>query len=93
MNIELEKTEHGGEFIVKEEGERLGELTYRLAGDSRMTIDHTGVDPSLRGKGVGRDLVVKAVEFARENDLKIMPVCPYARKIMEESDEFADVLA
>jgi uncharacterized protein len=92
MNIEQVKSEHGGEFIVRENGERRGELTYRLAGETRMTIDHTGVDPSLRGQGIGRDLVVKAVEFAREHNLKITPVCPYAKHVIERSTDLKDVL-
>jgi predicted GNAT family acetyltransferase len=58
-----------------------------------MVIDHTEVDEKLRGEGVGEDMVRAAVEYARENDLKINPACPYARKVIERTPELQDVLA
>ena len=92
MEIKHEETESKGSFYVEKGGERVAEMTYSKAGASRIIIDHTEVNKSLRGEGVGESLVEKGVKFARENNLKVVPLCPFAKKIIDETPEFQDVL-
>lgn len=80
-----------GAFYLEENGERLAEMVYTKEKD-RMIIQHTEVDESLRGKNIGFELVEHAVEYAREANLKIVPLCPFAKKIIERHKEFQDVL-
>ena len=60
---------------------------------SRVIIDHTQVDDSLRGKGVGAQLVLAAVQFARSENVRLMPLCPYAKSVFDKTPEYGDVLA
>ena len=92
--MQIQNDEHGakGAFFIERDGEWIAEMTYKKSGD-RMTIDHTEVDKSLQGKGVGKDLVEAGVEFARKNNLKIVAECPFAKKVIDETPEFQDVLA
>jgi predicted GNAT family acetyltransferase len=92
--MQIQRDEHGrkGAFYIEENGEWIAELTY-IKNDGNMTIDHTEIAVKLRGEGIGQDLVKAAVEYARENDLKIKADCPYARKVIERTPEFQDVLA
>ncbi len=92
MNIE--RIEHGakGTFIVKENNELLAEMTYSKAGDNLIIIDHTEVSDTLRGKGAGKQLVTAAVNYARENKITILPLCPFAKSVFDRTPEFADVL-
>ncbi len=92
MNIQHEATGKGGRFFLHENGKDLAEMSYVWAGEERFIIDHTEVDPSLEGKGVGKALVATGVEFAREKKASILPLCPYAKKVMERMPEYADVL-
>ncbi len=91
--MQIQRDEHGrkGAFFIEEDGEWIAELTY-FTNSGTMTIDHTEVDEKLRGEGIGEDMVKAAVEYAREKNLKIKPACPYARKIIESTPEFQDVL-
>ena len=91
--MQIQRDEHGrkGAFYIDENGEWIAELTY-IKNNGTMTIDHTEVDEKLRGEGVGEDLVRAAVEYARESGMKVNPACPYARKIIENTPEFQDVL-
>jgi predicted GNAT family acetyltransferase len=90
--IEHEQTGHRGAFFVEEEGKRLAQLTYTVAG-TKIILDHTEIDDSLRGTGTGRKLVAAAVDWAREEDVRLMPLCPFARSVFEKHPEFADVRA
>lgn len=93
--MEIQREEHGrkGAFFIDQDGEWVAELTYFKSAAGEITIDHTEVDPELRGDSVGEDLVKAAVEYARENNLKIKPVCPFAKKVIDETADFQDVLA
>ena len=75
-----------------ENGERLAEMSYTVAG-SRVIIDHTDVDDRLRGKGAGKRLVRAAVEWARAENQKLMPLCPFAKSVFDKTAEYSDVLA
>ena len=65
MDILQEQPNSKGRFYVEENGEILAEMTYSMAGENLMIIDHTEVADSLRGKNVGYQLVKKATGFAR----------------------------
>lgn len=43
-------------------------------------LDYTEVNPSYSGQGLGKILLDYTVRFARESEVKILPLCPYAKK-------------
>ena len=92
--MEIKHVEKGGRggFVVRDEdGKRVAELTYVTAGDSAFIIDHTEVDPDLRGQGVAEKLLDAAANYARENNLKIHATCPFALSKLQDEEEFKDV--
>lgn len=83
----------GNRFVVKDaEGKEAGEVTYSRAGESLLIIDHTGVDDAHRGQGLAEQLVDKVVEKAKKEDLKIMPLCPFAKKQFDEKEDYKPYL-
>lgn len=82
-----------GGFFAYEEEKKIGEMTYVDAGPDKIIIDHTEVDPEEKGKGIGGILLEKAVDFARENNKKILPLCPFAKASFDRNVEIRDVLA
>jgi uncharacterized protein len=92
MEIKLEQSGTKGSFYVEEQGKRLAEMTFSKAGDKRIIIDHTDVSDTLRGKGAGKQLVSAAVDHARKNGLKILPLCPFAKSVFDKVPAFRDVL-
>lgn len=92
MKIQHQETESKGSFYIEEDGKRMAEMTYSKAGDHLIIIDHTVVDDALRGQGAGKQLVETAVQMARERNLKIIPLCPYAKSVFDRTPEYKDVL-
>jgi uncharacterized protein len=92
MTIQLHLESNKGVFFIEENGERLAEMTFRITALPKMIIDHTEVNKKLSGKGAGKQLVAQAVEYARLNKLKITPLCPFAKAVLEKTDEYRDAL-
>jgi len=82
---------HKGAFNIERKGKRLAEMTYSMAGD-KLIIDHTDVSEALRGTGSGGKLVAAAVEWARTNGKKILPLCPFAKSVFDKTPDYRDVL-
>ena len=92
MNIQQQDDGKRGAFFVEEEGKRLAEMAYVWAGTERFIVEHTEVDESLEGKGVGKQLVHQAVEFARTKGVKLIPLCPFTKAVIDKTPDFQDVL-
>jgi uncharacterized protein len=93
MLIQHKQEGSKGSFYVAEANTTLAAMTYSMAAADLMIIDHTEVDDVLRGKNVGYQLVNTAVEYARANGIKIIPLCPFAKSVFDKKKEvFADVL-
>lgn len=92
MDIQHREHGHKGSFYIEENGVQAAELTYVKNGETRMILDHTGVEPAYKGKGLGKALVFHSAEYAREHNLKILPLCPFAKALYQKYDELQDVL-
>ena len=92
MNIELKLDGKNGVFeLMDEQNKAVGELTFILK-EEQMIINHTGVNPDLRGQGLSEKLVLEAVDYARKNKLKIIPFCSYVSVYVGKHPEVQDVI-
>lgn len=82
----------GGRYLTTIDG-HTAEMTYSRAGTARIIIDHTSVPDALRGKGAGQALVKRAVEDARAEGIRIIPLCPFAKAQIDKHPDWQDVLA
>ncbi len=87
--------------IVKNEAEQRFEthvngqtafLTYKRFPE-RFVIVHTEVPPSLEGHGIGGKLAGAALDFARAEHLRVIPVCPYVAGFIRKHPEYLDLLS
>lgn len=65
---------------------------YQLS-DGVMRMTHTGVHPSLQGRGIAARLVEAALAHARSHGLKVRPDCTYVHSYMERHPQTRDLLA
>lgn len=92
MEIIQENGERKGFFKAVEESKEAGLMTYTWAGPGKFIIDHTEVSPEFNGKGVGKQLVMAALAYARAERVKIMPLCPFAQSVFDKNPDIKDVL-
>ena len=92
MEVQQKDNGESGVFFIEKDGAWLAEMTYVWVGTDRIIIDHTEVDVLLKGKSAGKQMVSKAVDFAREKGINIIPLCPFAKSVFDKTPEFRDVL-
>jgi len=92
MEVKNKNDGKKGAFYIEDEGKEIALMHYTFAGPGKMIIEHTEVNDEYEGKGLGRQLVKAGVAYAREHNMKILPLCPFAKKIFDITPAFADVL-
>ncbi|MBK8603256.1 MAG: N-acetyltransferase [Saprospiraceae bacterium] len=92
--MEVTRNDNGstGSFVAFDSGMEAGTMTYKWDGEDIFIIEHTEVNEAFSGRGVGKKLLMAAVEFARENNKKINPVCSFAKSMFEKIEAIRDVL-
>ncbi|MGH1437452.1 MAG: GNAT family N-acetyltransferase [Lewinella sp.] len=88
--------------VVNNEGEHRFEITvddqtsfaeYLLRKDF-VVYPHTVVPKAIGGNGIGEALATYAMNYAREQGLKVKPYCPFIAKFMKDNlNLYGDLLA
>ena len=73
-------------YLENESKKTIAEVTFYEIKDGVYNIDHTFVDDSLRGDGIGSKLVEEAVNMIKSKGYKIQATCPFASKWLEENE-------
>ncbi len=68
----------------------LSKLDY-IQDDKNFVITHVGVHPSLRGQGVAGRIVEVSLAYAKENSLRVVPMCSYAAAFIRRHPEYAEL--
>lgn len=67
-------------------------LAYRLLPD-RLVLYHTEVPVPLERHGIAAKLTRAALDFARANHLRVVPLCPYVSSFLLKNREYQDLLS
>lgn len=92
MEIKHTKNADGGEFAAFIDNEQAGLISYLNEAGGVMALEHTEVDDRFRGQAVGKNILLEIVEYARQNGLKIKPVCPFIVSMFKRYEDIRDVL-
>ena len=79
-----------GCFEIERDGQ-IAYLEYTLAGKVLQLI-HTEVPESLRGHGLASELAKSALDWARENKVKVDVICPSVAEYLEKHPEYSDLV-
>lgn len=64
---------------------------YMLVGE-KIIIEHTEVPVELEGKGIASLIVRAALDYARAQKLKVMPLCPFTAGFIHRHPEYQDLV-
>ncbi|MDO8994225.1 MAG: GNAT family N-acetyltransferase [Daejeonella sp.] len=92
MEIKHRENAHKGSFYVEENNTVLAELSYSFAGADKLILDQTNVSAKLKAKNIGNSLVEAAVNYSKAKNIRIVPLCPFAKDLIENTPEFREVL-
>lgn len=81
-----------GYFAALDNETEAGRMSYTFAGETKMILDHTEVSDEYRGQNIGKRILMEVVNYARENKIKIIPLCPFAKSVFNKIEEIRDVL-
>lgn len=90
MSLEISHNPASTRFSTRLDGHE-AELVYRRQG-TRLLIDHTGVPEAIGGRGVAGELVRAALDYARAEGLRVVPLCSYSAEYIRRHHEYADLV-
>jgi predicted GNAT family acetyltransferase len=88
LHIVNNKLKHRFETEI---GPRTAFLNYILA-DKVITFTHTEVPSSLNGRGIGTALVKAGLDYATEQDLRVVPQCPFVADFISLHPQYQSIV-
>jgi predicted GNAT family acetyltransferase len=79
-----------GQFELEQDG-HVAYLQYTIAGHV-LALIHTEIPESLRGTGIASTLAKTALDWARENHMKVDVVCPFVAGYLQTHPEYSDLI-
>jgi predicted GNAT family acetyltransferase len=67
-------------------------IEYIVRGNMMMLI-HTEVPHALEGKGIGNKIVQKTLNYIKEHNHTLAPLCPFVAKYITKHPEWKSILA
>lgn len=92
MNITIKECGNKGFATASDKNSQAGIMTYSIPHADYIIIDYTEVEEPFKGKGVGKELLYKIVDMARDKGIHILPLCSFAKAMFDKTDEIKDVL-
>lgn len=80
-----------GAFVIMDGEEQVAEMVLKVD-EQQLIVYHTEVLPQAEGKGLAKEMLNAMVTYARENKLKVVPLCPYVHaQFKRHPTDFADL--
>lgn len=89
-------------FVVKDEsassytalaGEStIGELSYSVAAEDRLTLAALFVEPEYRSQGIASDLIRRVLDDIRSQNRTVTVLCPIVRAFVDRNPEYGDLV-
>ena len=89
-NVVVENNEAAKRFEARVDG-KVAFIQYRYEKD-RIVMIHTEVPDSLGGRGLAGKLAHAALEYARAEGLKVVPLCPYVASYIRKHPEYQSLV-
>ena len=76
-----------GRYAIAVEGKKVGLADFADRGDQRV-FHHTEIEPAYGGRGLATILVEEALNAARDEGKRVVPVCSMVVTVLKKHPEF-----
>ena len=95
-SLTVERNEEKRRFeIALEDQVALADYRLREAADGTREIvfPHTEVPRAYEGQGIGSKLVGEALDYAREQELRVVPACPFVAAYIRRHPAYQELVS
>lgn len=92
MDSKVKHDKDNQQFITTVNGKD-AYLRYLIRDENTIDFHHTYVPNELRGKGLAAEVVKEGFAYAEENNLKVIPTCPYIHTFLQKYPEYGKFIA
>ena len=92
MDIKLSEDNIRKRFYIEKGGIVEAEMFFQENEGKYILIEHTEVNPLAEGRGLGKALVNHAINYVKEKNIKIIPVCPFAKAVIEKNPDYRQLI-
>jgi len=79
-------------YVLDEAGKLMVDATFPFVKNQVVVVNHTYVDPSLRGQGVASKLMHEVYQHIKSLGFKAVATCPYAVVWFKKHQECTDII-
>ncbi len=91
MTIDVRNNEELNRYELLVDDRIAGIADYHVSGDT-LVFPHTEIDPDLRDRRLGEQLVRGALDDARRLQAKVRPSCSFVRHFIRDNPDYADLV-
>jgi len=92
MDAQVIHDEESQEFTIELDGGDQAELAYAKPQDDVLDFQHTFVPADYRGEGLADKLIKTGLEYAQENNYKVIPSCQAVAAYMRRHKEYESLM-
>lgn len=70
----------------------IAKIEYIITKNEEIYLTHTEVPPAMEGKGIGSQLVEKALKNIEERKLTLVPLCPFVAGYIQKHPEWKRIV-
>jgi hypothetical protein len=79
-------------YVLDQDKREIVRATFPFIKEGVVVVDHTYVDPSLRGQGIASELMHEVSRYAKEKGYKVVATCPYAVVWYKKHQEYNSLI-
>lgn len=91
MPSEITDSADASRFEIRVDGELAGFAAYHLRGE-QISFTHTEIEKRFGGKGLGTELIARALDDAASKGLSVLPFCPFVKDYIAEHAELVELV-
>lgn len=92
MDLDIRHDTEKHRFEARLDGERVGVADYRVQANGRVAFHHTETVPKLRGRGIASRLIEHALDWARDEGLAVLPICPFVTRFVKDHEPYQELV-